>query len=112
VLIFMEIIGGAILLLILFGPAFLAGRAIARRWNPWWHAALWMLPYAAALQFLHYALFHRDLLSLSGYLTMLAGAVVVAVLGHRLTRVRQMAAQYPWLYQTAGPFSWRRKATA
>ena len=32
-----------------------------------------------------------------------------AGLGFRLTQVRKMAAQYPWLYERVGPFSWREK---
>lgn len=108
--VFLELVGGAVLLLILFGPAFLAGRAVARGWSPWWHAALWMVPYAFALRFLRYALFGNELLSLQGYAVALGAAIAVAALGHRLTRTRQMTAQYPWLYERSTPFTWKRRA--
>lgn len=111
-IILLEIIGGAILLLILFGPAWLAGRAVARGWNPWWHSALWMVPYAAGLRFLRYALFDNELLSVEGYAGTLAAAIVVAALGHRLTRTGQMVGQYPWLYERSSPLTWRRRGDA
>lgn len=104
----LELIGGAILAVVLLGPAFLAGRAVARGWRPWWHAALWMVPYAFALRFLRYALSGHDLLSVEGYLLALFAAIVVAVLGHRTTRTTQMVTQYPWLYERSSPLTWRR----
>jgi hypothetical protein len=39
------------------GAAWLAGRAIAATWRPWWHIAFYMLLLALAVRFLHYALF-------------------------------------------------------
>jgi hypothetical protein len=38
-------------------------------------------------------------------LVLIAGAF----LGYRLTRARQMVNQYPWLYQSAGPFNWKQR---
>ena len=32
-----------------------------------------------------------------------------ALLAFRLTLARKMPAQYPWLYERAGPFHWRAK---
>ena len=29
-----------------------------------------------------------------------------------MTRARQMARQYPWLYERTGPFSWRERKPA
>jgi len=95
---------------LLFGGAALAtGRALARHWRPAWQ----MLPYAALLglgdRFLLYALFDGTLLSASGYLIGMAVLLALAVLAYRLTLVRRMVRQYPWLYEAAGPFSWRRR---
>ena len=35
------------------GAAWLAGRAIAATWRPWWHLALYMLLLSLAVRFLH-----------------------------------------------------------
>src|SRR6266508_3515209 len=48
--------------------AWLAGRAIAATWRPWWHLALYMLPLSLAVRFLHFALFEGKFLSLHYYL--------------------------------------------
>ena len=50
------------------GAAWLAGRAIASTWRPWWHLALYMLLLSAAVRFLHHALFDGKFLSLHYYL--------------------------------------------
>ena len=72
-----------------------------------------MLPYAALLglgdRFLLYALFDGTLLSASGYLIATAILLALAVLAYRLTLVRRMVRQYPWLYEAAGPLSWRQR---
>ncbi len=38
------------------GAAWLAGRAIAATWRPWWHLALYMLLLSLVVRFLHSAL--------------------------------------------------------
>src|ERR1700674_5573586 len=72
------------------GAAWLAGRAIAATWRPWWHVALYMLPLSLAVRFLHYALFESKFLSLHYYLVDYAVCLVFGLLGFRLTRVTQM----------------------
>jgi hypothetical protein len=94
----------------LFGGAALAtGRALARHWRPAWQT----LPYAALLgagdRFLVYALFDGELLSVSGYVLGALILLALAFLAYRLILVRGMVRQYPWLYETAGPLSWRRR---
>jgi len=37
------------------GAAWLAGRAIAATWRPWWHIALYMAPLSLAVRFLHFS---------------------------------------------------------
>lgn len=98
------------LTLLLFGGAALAtGRALARHWRPAWQT----LPYAALLgvgdRFLLYALFDGSLLSASGYVIAVLILLALALLAYRLTLARGMVRQYPWLYETAGPLSWRRR---
>jgi hypothetical protein len=97
-------------LTLLFGAAALAtGRALARHWRPAWQT----LPYAALLgagdRFLVYALFDGELLSVSGYVLGALILLALAFLAYRLILVRGMVRQYPWLYETAGPLSWRRR---
>jgi hypothetical protein len=94
------------------GAAFLAGRALAGKWRPIWMGVAYMMLMGLALRFFHYALFSGDLLSLHYYLTDTAVLIAFALLGYRLTRVKQMVKQYPWLYERAGPFAWRRRTGA
>ena len=91
------------------GAAFLAGRAMASKWRPWYYAVLYMIPLGLALRFFHYALFNGDLSSLHYFITDTLVLVAAASLGYRLTRVHQMVSQYPWPYERSSPFSWRGK---
>jgi hypothetical protein len=100
----------AALTLVLFGGAALAtGRALARQWRPLWQ----VLPYALLLglgdRFLLFALFDGALLSASGYAIAAAILLFLCLLAYRMTQVRLMLRQYPWLYEAAGPFSWRER---
>jgi len=90
------------------GGAWLTGRAIARAWRPPWHVVVTMALLAAAARFIHFALFHGNLLSLSSYASDLCIFLVIGLLAWRTTRARQMVRQYPWLYARAGPLSWRK----
>jgi hypothetical protein len=94
------------------GAAWLAGRAIAATWRPWWHVALYMLILSAAVRFVHFALFNSILLSLHYYLVDLAVCLAFGFLGFRLMRVRQMVTRYGWINQRAGMFGWRRRDDA
>ncbi|HEV8028621.1 MAG TPA: hypothetical protein VGP50_14400 [Stellaceae bacterium] len=33
----------------------------------------------------------------------------MCLLAYRMTQVRLMLRQYPWLYEAGGPFSWRER---
>ena len=92
------------------GAAFQAGRAMASKWRPVWLTIAYMVLLGLALRFFHFALFEGDLLSLHYLITDTLVLIAVAMLGYRLTRVKQMTTQYPWLYERSGPFSWREKA--
>jgi hypothetical protein len=99
-----------VMTLVIFGAAALAtGRALARNWRPLWQA----VPYAALLalgdRFLLYALFRGELLSASGYALAAAILLLLAVIAYRTSRAQLMVRQYPWLYEPAGPFSWRER---
>src|SRR5262245_28376757 len=56
-------IGALVSMVIWTIAAWLAGRAIARTWRPFWHVLIYMALLAAALRFLRFALFEETLLS-------------------------------------------------
>jgi hypothetical protein len=89
------------------GAAFASGRAMAQTWRPFWHVPIYMLLLAAAIRFCHFALFEEPLLSAEGYLVDFAVTFAAGSLGYRLSRARQMAVQYGWLFRRRGPFGWR-----
>ncbi len=91
------------------GAAFLAGQALARGWRPWWKPLVFTIPLGAAVRFLHFALFDGDLSSVHYFVTDTAVLLAAAFLGYRLALTSQMVRQYPWLYERAGPLSWRSK---
>jgi hypothetical protein len=91
------------------GAAWLAGRAIAATWRPWWHIALYTLLLTLAVRFLHYALFDSAFLSLYYYLVDYAVCLAFGLLGFRLMRVSQMVTRYGWINQRTGMLRWRRR---
>jgi hypothetical protein len=92
--------------------AFMAGRAVAVTWRPWWQVALYMVILALAVRFLHYALFDGRFLSLHYYLVDYAVCLALGLVGFRLKRVIQMVTRYGWINERAGLFHWRRRDTA
>ncbi len=103
--------------------AFLMGNAIAETWRPWWHNVLYGVLLAFATQFIEFSLFDgaffiESLVSsegkpltqaVLGYLVDSAVLVGISLFAYRLTLAQKMVSQYPWLYERAGPFSWRAK---
>src|SRR5215216_2902820 len=89
------------------GAAWLAGRAIAQTWRPTWHIVLYMLLLGAAVRFVHFALFEAALLSLASYVADTFYLLALGGLAWRATRATQMVTQYNWLYERAGPLTWR-----
>src|SRR5258708_18857433 len=79
------------------GAAWLAGRAIAQTWRPWWQGMLYMFILGGAVRFIHFALFDGTLLSLPGYALDTAVAIGFAAAGFRATRAAPMARQYGFL---------------
>ena len=94
------------------GAAWLAGRAIAATWRPWWHIALYMLPLSLAVRFLHYALFESKFLSLHYFLVDYGVCLGFALLGFRLMRVHQMVTRYAWINEPSGFLRWRPRRQA
>ena len=91
------------------GAAWLAGRAIAATWRPWWHVVFYMLILAVAVRFIHFALFRATLLSLHYYSVDSGACLAFGLLGFRATRAAQMATQYRWLNARTGAFTWARR---
>jgi hypothetical protein len=95
--------------LVLFGgAAWLTGQALAATWRPVWQTFLYAPLLAALDRFFIYALFEGELLSLPAYLLHAMVLLAATLLAYRLTKARKMVSQYPWLYERAGPFGWRR----
>jgi hypothetical protein len=105
-------LGVFILVTVLMGgsAAWLAGRAIASTWRPWWHVVLYMLILALAVRFIHFALFGSRLVSLHYYLVDTAVCMIFGLLGFRRMRVIQMVSRYRWINERAGAFGWRRRS--
>lgn len=93
------------------GAAFLAGRGLAIKWRPLWQLVMYMLILGVGVRFLHFALFQEGFMTPSWYyLVDTTVLMIAALLGYRLTRVKQMTTQYHWLYERSGPLSWRKRA--
>ena len=91
------------------GAAFLAGRAIAQTWRPFWSVVVYMAMLGASVRFVHFALFEGTLLSSASYLADTLYLIVIGSLAWRMTRAAQMATQYYWLYERTGPLTWRSR---
>jgi hypothetical protein len=96
----------AVLTVLGVAAAVATGRSFAGSWSPRWLIAPAMLALAAAVQFLHYALFQEDLLSAHYYLVTLIILLAAAFFGYQSTRAKQMATQYSWAFEKVG-LSWR-----
>ena len=84
------------------------GRAFARSWSPQWQIVPAMIALAAAVQWLHFALFQEDLLSLHYYLVTVVIVLAAAFLGYQSMRARQMSTQYSWAFEKSG-LNWRAR---
>jgi hypothetical protein len=116
------------LTLVIFGfAAFMAGQGLATTWRPLWQVLPYSLLLAFADRFFTWSLFDSgsdvpvdvtlvvevvdDISLWSGSAFLICTAVLIGycLLGYRLTRVRQMVRQYPWLYEQTSPLSWRER---
>jgi hypothetical protein len=88
--------------------AFASGRAMASGWSPQWRIVPAAVALAAAVQFLHFALFQEDLLSLHYYLVTFVLILLAAWVGYARMRARQMATQYSWAFEQVG-LTWRAR---
>ena len=79
------------------GCAWLAARAIAQTWRPWWQLVLYMCVLGFAVRFIHYALFEGTLLSPYYYAVDTGVLIAIGIASFRNTRRQQMARQYGFL---------------
>jgi hypothetical protein len=89
--------------------AYLVGRSMATTWRPLLMLLLYVLLLCCAVRFIHFALFGGVLLAPGLFVIDAIVLSAIAWLGYRITRVSQMANQYPWLYARTGPLTWRLK---
>jgi hypothetical protein len=93
------------------------GRALAKTWGPMWLLVPYMAVLAAAVHFLHFALFQEDLFTgapedpsapLRYYLVALVVLLAVGWASYKSMRATQMATQYSWSYEKSG-LNWRAR---
>ncbi|MBV1701204.1 MAG: hypothetical protein KGQ46_05220 [Hyphomicrobiales bacterium] len=97
-----------LLTLVLGGAgAYAAGKAVAGSWKSIWLTFAYCLPLAAAVRFLHYALYDETLFSAQYYIVTLVILCLIAALGFRKMRAEQMTRQYSWIYNKSGSLQWR-----
>ena len=73
------------------GAAFLAGRAVAQTWRPFWNVLLYMAMLGAAVRFVHFALFEGTLLSPASYTAATLYLVILVSLAWRMTPAAPVA---------------------
>ncbi|MEL7049512.1 MAG: DUF6867 family protein [Pseudomonadota bacterium] len=92
--------------------AFATGRAVASQWKPLTQLVLYTALLTLAARFLHYALFKQPFLDPRNLVIDFTVLLLIALMGHRLARVRQMTNQYPWKFKANGPFNWSTRPDA
>ena len=132
-------LAASVVLDLLLGGAAAAsvGRALARGWRSFALAPVYMTLLAAAVGFLHYAIFNLSpipLYDMGEAISSLPDApaqsvarlakdcvfwaaltcllTLFALLAYRLTRRAQMTQRYGWRYERAGMWSWRERQGA
>jgi hypothetical protein len=95
--------------------AYASGHALAENWRPAWQAVLYGVLLSAGARITALMLFARHLrgpLDETTEFALLALIIVgITALAFRLTLVRKMESQYPWLYERRGLFGWRERRT-
>jgi len=89
--------------------SFMTGQAVANTWHPMWHVVPYAVLLGVADRFLIWSLFDGKAL-LSGFVIDTLVILAIAAVAYRLTLARNMAGQYPWLYERTGIFTWRAKS--
>lgn len=90
--------------------AYLTGRANARSWESNVTLAFYVVLLTAATRFIHFSLFEGSLLTLYYYVVDLIVLLIIAFVGKRITRARQMGTQYSFYYARSGLLGWRSRS--
>ena len=85
---------------------------MAVTWRPPFQLVAYTLVLGAVIRFIHFALFQGTFLSLHFYAVDAVFVVAIGMAGFRVTRARQMASQYGWLYERSGMLTVRPRQTA
>lgn len=94
------------------GAAWMTGRSVAASWGSQRVLVVYMFALAAAVRFIHYALFGGTLLTAQFYAIDLVVLLVIGFLGFRRTRTLQMTDRYYWLFEATGPLTWKERASS
>jgi len=99
------------LIVVLIGlwTAWRSGKAAADGWSDYPIVIGYSVLLAAAMQFLHHALFDGPVLSVFYYAIDFVLLLIFATAGYRYRRTNQMVNNYYWLYEKTSPFSWKAK---
>ena len=93
---------------VVFGAgAFMMGRALAETWRPVGQCIAYAMLLGVGNRLFSNFFFAQNVLSIPGYIIGTAVLAAIALVAYRITKVRKMVLQYPWLYQRASLFSWR-----
>jgi hypothetical protein len=92
--------------------AWMTGKACAQTWRSYASLVFYCLVLGFAVRFIHFSMFEGTLLSLHYYVIDTIVVAAIASIGFRYTRTSQMVNQYHWLYERAGPLSWKDRSPA
>ncbi len=92
--------------------AFMTGQAVAATWRPVWQAVLYCSLLGLLDRFLTWGLFGGRGLLVSGFIIDTAVLIIIGLIAYRLTYVTKMVTHYPWLYERAGFWRYRKKVAA
>lgn len=98
--------------LMMGGAAFMTGQAVAGTWRPLWQVFFYSFLLGLTDRFLTWGLFQGQLLSILGFVVDTIVITGICLFAYRITRVSKMVTQYPWLYERAGPLSYRKKLSS
>jgi hypothetical protein len=91
------------------GAAYLTGRAVAIAWTGQTQLVVYVFLLTCATRFIHFALFDGTLRSIHYFIVDFVILLIIAFIGQRVTRARQMATQYSFQYGRSGALNWSRK---
>ncbi len=98
-----------IVALIGFWTAWRSGKAAADGWSDYPIVIGYTVLLAAAMQFLHHALFDGPVISVFYYVIDFVLLLIFSTAGYRYRRTNQMVNNYYWLYEKTSAFSWKAK---